>query len=128
MHKELEDATDYIIQLEEKIYKANKTALLILKRLRDAETELDKKRNYILDLERRVPGAIYVPVKGDPIDRRLAEYLNNYPEKQKLKVLFTRESEGVYKFGMRRVAIRVDNDRINVRVGGGYLTIDEFLD
>jgi len=42
--------------------------------------------------------------------------------------MFTRESEGVYRFGMKRVAIRVDQDRINVRVGGGYLTIDEFLD
>jgi len=81
LHKELEDATDCIIQLEEKIYKANKTALVILKRLRECENELEKRKSYISDLERRVPGAIYVPVKTCPIDRRLAEYINNYPEK-----------------------------------------------
>jgi len=42
--------------------------------------------------------------------------------------MFMRESEGVYQFGTKRVAVRVDKDRINIRVGGGYLSIDEFLD
>ena len=39
-----------------------------------------------------------------------------------------RESEGVYQFGSKRVASKVDKDKINVRVGGGFLSIDEFLD
>ncbi len=39
-----------------------------------------------------------------------------------------RESEGVYEFGSKRVAVKVDKDKINIRVGGGYLSIDEFLD
>ena len=39
-----------------------------------------------------------------------------------------RESEGVYDFGSSRIAVRVDQDKINIRVGGGYLSIDEFLD
>lgn len=42
--------------------------------------------------------------------------------------MFMRESEGVYQFGTKRVAVRVDKDKINIRVGGGYLSIDEFLD
>ena len=71
---------------------------------------------------------MYVPYKYDSIDRALAEYINNYPEKSKLKIMFMRESEGVYQFGSKRVAIKVDQDRINIRVGGGYLSIDEFLD
>ncbi len=71
---------------------------------------------------------MYIPVKEDNIDRRLAEYINNYPDRQKLKIMFLRESEGVYEFGSRRIFVRVDQDRINIRVGGGYLSIDEFLD
>ena len=71
---------------------------------------------------------MYIPVKDDNIDRRLAEYINNYPDRQKLKIMFLRESEGVYEFGSRRIFVRVDHDRINIRVGGGYLSIDEFLD
>ena len=39
-----------------------------------------------------------------------------------------RESEGVYQFGTKRVAIKVEKDNIKIRVGGGYLSIDEFLD
>ncbi len=80
----------------------------------------------MLDLKSRI--AVYIPVKDDPVDRRLAEYINNYPDRQKLKIMFMRESEGVYEFGSKRVAVKVDKDKINVRVGGGYLSIDEFLD
>jgi hypothetical protein len=79
-----------------------------------------------MDLKSRI--AVYIPVRDDMIDRRLAEYINNYPDRQKLKIMFMRESEGVYEFGSKRVYVKVDKDKINVRVGGGYLSIDEFLD
>ena len=39
---------------------------------------------------------IYIPKKEDKIDQSLSSYLNNYPEKDHLKILFLRESEGVY--------------------------------
>lgn len=42
--------------------------------------------------------------------------------------MFMRETEGVYQFGSKRVAVKVDKDKINIRVGGGFLSIDEFLD
>ena len=42
--------------------------------------------------------------------------------------MFMRESEGIYQFGTKRVCVRVDKDKINIRVGGGYLSLDEFLD
>ena len=42
------------------------------------------------------------------IDKRLAEYINNFPEKNKLKVMFMRESVGIYQFGTKKVAVRLD--------------------
>ena len=39
-----------------------------------------------------------------------------------------RESEGVYEFGSRRVMVKVERGKIQIKVGGGYLSIDEFLD
>jgi len=39
-----------------------------------------------------------------------------------------RESAGVYEFGSRRVMVKVERDKIQIKVGGGYLSIDEFLD
>jgi len=94
--------------------------------LKDAEIEIETLKNYIIELKQRI--AVYIPMKDDAIDKKLAEFINNYPERQKLKIMFMRESEGVYQFGTKRVAVRVDKDKINIRVGGGYLSIDEFLD
>lgn len=42
--------------------------------------------------------------------------------------MFMRESSGVYYFGSRRVYVKMEKDKIRIRVGGGYLSIDEFLD
>jgi hypothetical protein len=39
-----------------------------------------------------------------------------------------RETEGVYQFGTKRVMVKVEKDAIKIRVGGGFLSIDEFLD
>ena len=71
---------------------------------------------------------MYIPVKGDAIDQKLAEYINNYPDRQKLKIMFMRESSGVYEFGSKRVRVEVQRDKITIKVGGGFLSIDEFLD
>ena len=52
----------------------------------------------------------------------------NYPEREKLKILFLRESEGVYQFGSKRVFIKIEKgENILVRVGGGYMHIEEFI-
>lgn len=118
--------TDYVIQMEEKVYKSNKISLELLKQLKDAEMEIDTLQQYIIDLKQRI--AVYIPVKGDFVDRNLAEFINNYPERSKLKIMFMRESEGVYTFGSKRVMIKVEQNHIKIRVGGGYLSIDEFID
>lgn len=81
---------------------------------------------YITELKQRI--SVYVPYKDDKIDRKLAEYINDYPERSKMKIMFSRESEGVYQFGSRRVAVKAEKDGVKIRVGGGYLSIDEFID
>jgi hypothetical protein len=122
----LETAAKYIEELESKIYKSNGTSLELLKNLRDCEEEIESLKFYICDLKGRI--AVYIPVKGDSTDNKLAEYINNYPERSKLKIMFMRESSGVYQFGTKRVNVKVAKDKIEIRVGGGYLSIDEFLD
>ena len=34
----------------------------------------------------------------------------------------------MYTFGTRKVSIKLINGKVNIRVGGGYLKVDEFLD
>lgn len=123
---DLQSASQYILELEAKIHSSNSTSLELLKQLKDCENEVDTLKSYIIDLKSRI--AVYIPVKHDLIDKKLAEYINNYPERSKLKIMFMRESEGIYQFGTKKVYVRVDQDKINIRVGGGFLSIDEFLD
>ena len=94
--------------------------------MRDREVEVETLKSYIIDLKARI--AVYIPVKDCPTDNKLAEYINNYPDRQKLKIMFMRESAGVYEFGSKRVMVKVERDKIQIKVGGGYLSIDEFLD
>ena len=110
MQKQLKQASKYINELEERTYEANKTSLDLLKRIRDLELENVHLKNYIIDLKARV--AIYVPIKDDIIDGRVAEFINNYPDRNKLKLMFMRESEGVYQFGTKRVNVRVEKNKI----------------
>ena len=119
-------ATDYILQVESRCFDANKTSLELLERVRVLEHEVETLKQYILDMKQRI--AVYIPVKADPIDTQLAEYINNYPDHKKLKIMFMRESEGVYEFGSKRVNVRIEKGKILIRVGGGYMSIDEFLD
>jgi hypothetical protein len=135
LQSDLNTASDYLLEQEEKTHKAHQTSLELLKQLKEAELEIETLKAYIIELKQRV--AIYIPVREDPIDKKLAEFINNYPDRSRLKIMFMRESDGIYQFGNKRVYVRVEKDKINskytilmvlVRVGGGYLSIDEFLD
>jgi len=72
--------------------------------------------------------AIYRANNVDNIDKVLGNVLNNFPERDELKILFLRESEGVYRFGQKRVYIKVEKgDSCLVRIGGGFMNIEEFI-
>ena len=72
---------------------------------------------------------MYIPVRDDELDKRLADYINNHPQPKRLRMLFIREQAGIYLFGSRRVNIKNDsNGLLKVRVGGGWASIDDFLD
>ena len=47
---DLETASDYITELETKIYQTNVTSLDLLKQLKDCESEIDALKTYIIDL------------------------------------------------------------------------------
>ena len=126
MQMELETAGDYLLESEEKTSKANITALELLNKLKEADEEIESLKEYIQFLKSQ--SAQYIPVKGDHIDETLGEYINNYHDKSKLKVMFIRLNPGVYQFGSKKICVGVEQGRINIRVGGGYMVIEEFLD
>ena len=116
----------YMEDLEKRMYEANKRSLQALKAQREMEVENGTLKEYIVDLKEKI--AVYVPVKTDPVDVKVAEYFNNFPERSRIKLMFLRESNGIYHYGSKRINVRVEKDKILIRVGGGYLSIDEFID
>ena len=45
-----------------------------------------------------------------------------------MNIAFLRETEGVYLFGQKRVYIKIEKGgKILVRVGGGFMHIEEFI-
>jgi len=126
MKQQINDLSDYVLEMEEKVYKSNKISLELLRQLKESEDEISMLRGSLSHIRKKI--AIYIPVRADPIDKMLAEYVNNYPDVSKMKIMFMREQEGVYKFGSKRVCIKIEGNNIKIRVGGGYLSIDEFLD
>ena len=51
MQRELEQQSEYILEMEEKVYKSNKISLELLKQLKDAEVEIATLQQYIVDLK-----------------------------------------------------------------------------
>jgi len=66
----------------------------------------------------------YKAVKGDQIDEMFAEALN----RANLNLPVKRISVGKYMFGSRQIMIKIINGKLVVRVGGGYMSVDEFID
>lgn len=108
------------------MYQANLTSLELLKQLKEAELEVESLKVYIIDMKQRFQ--IYIPAKDDQIDIALADYINNYPDRRRLKVMFIRDTVGIYQFGTKKVFVQVEQGRLSIRVGGGFISIDEFLD
>ena len=74
------------------------------------------------DLSKR---ELYIPVVDDPIDIALADHVNT--RNPPLEVPFSRENTGVYHFGTKRVFIKLEQGKVIIRVGGGFMQIDDFL-
>ena len=125
LREELVKASDYVLEQEERVKKANETVLDTLAQLRVADSEIDALKRRVAKLQALT--ARYFPVRGDAVDEALADFINNYEDKSQLQVMFIRLSPGIYSFGSKKVCIKGEKGRITIRVGGGYLRIDEFL-
>jgi len=65
----------------------------------------------------------YNSVKGDAVDEKMAYYLNQFD----LDIPVQRIGDGQYMFGTKKIYAKIMNDKLVIRVGGGYMLIDEFL-
>ena len=85
-----------------------------IERLKIALKELNKKP---------VKKIEYIVVQGDDVDALLADAMRKYG----VSIPLTRLGGGFYLFGTRKIYAKIMNGKLVVRVGGGYMVIDEFL-
>ena len=97
-----------IIQLEQDIFESKTIGLQLIDQLKSCENDLievtESSKKKIDSLQKLIEnsekdGPINITRKQDQIDRALSNFLNTYPKRDKQKILFIRESEGIYKFG-----------------------------
>lgn len=69
------------------------------------------------------PKKYYKAIKGDLVDELFAEYIN----KLNCPVPITRIGNNQYTFGTRKIYAKVINGKLVIRVGGGYMGIEEFM-
>jgi septal ring factor EnvC (AmiA/AmiB activator) len=66
--QEVNNASEYIHECEEKVEYTTRKSLELLRQLKEAETEIETLKHYIIELKQRI--AVYIPVKEDAIDRK----------------------------------------------------------
>lgn len=137
---ELDELKSEIDSLKEKlrsiISEINELRILIIEEehhndikrnlLRNRDEYIERLKIAIAQLENQKPEpprVEFVPIPGDDIDALLAEKLRAYG----CNIPLTRLGGGFYLFGTRKIFAKIMNGKLVVRVGGGYMVIDEFL-
>lgn len=121
--KELLIVSNYLLALSEQTFTSKRSVLALKDQLLAKEEEAIQLQQLLKTMQQK--RALYIPYPNDPVDQALAAYLNSRPEE--LLVPLVREAAGAYKYGQRQVNVSVTDDRLKVKVGGGWLFIDDFI-
>ena len=106
--------------MKKKIIEMIKQLKEVSKRMREDKVRYQNVRN---KLEKQAPRKLYKAVKGDMVDELFADYINrlNCP------VPIKRLGNNQYTFGTRKIYAKIINGKLVIRVGGGYMGIEEFM-
>ena len=72
-----------------------------MKNFRDRDAEFDKMLEYWRELHKM--NFKYIAQKDDPIDAKLADFINKSDSEKRIKSLFVREAEGRYSYFTNQV-------------------------
>jgi hypothetical protein len=85
--------------------------------------KLSEKKNIIYP-NKAVTAILNVSVpKGDELDNMLYHYINQ----ANCKVPIRKVGNGFYLFGTKKIYAKILNGKLVIRVGGGYMIIEEFI-
>ena len=128
----MEDANDRIAQLNRRITAKDEDLNTKKESVRDKNAYIAELRERLQQMKKpsspAAPPKLVAPEpasppKGDTIHRMMT----NYMRLAGVEVPLKRLGGGYYLFGTRKIFAKIMNDKLVVRVGGGYMTIEEFI-
>lgn len=123
------ECNSIIIELEEELRILNLRIEELQRLIAEKDDEIEELRRIlaermkrIAELESQLNVSSYIAVKGDTVDEMLAQYIKDCP------VPVKRLGGGFYLFGLRKIYAKIMNGKLVIRVGGGYMVIEKFID
>ena len=115
--------------------RVNELEALIAKRddeIGEMEGFLADKERLIAQLEARLKAMLAAAAKPDPPPKAikgdlLDEMIGQYIHQANCPVPIKRLGNGYYIFGTRKIYAKILNGKLVIRVGGGYMIIEEFI-
>ena len=115
----------YMLSINCKYRRRIQQILKSLKLVNQKRRELEAKYSPLMrDLRVVKIIRIYKPIKGDQIDEMFAQLINE----SGLNVPVKRLAPGKYMFGTKNIIAKIVNMRLLIRVGGGFMSADEFIE
>ena len=129
----LENALKKLEIIEKKNIELNKVLEVAFQTIKVKNEESSILGDYLKKLQEK--SYIYYPVKTDEVDMKLAEELNTLPDPKRFGEFFIRIGPGVYSFRNTKYYMKVEQGKILsklliiiVRVGGGYIDLQDFIE
>ena len=105
MQRDLKKLSKFLNEVEDKCQEAQQISLDLL-------DQIKLKDESIRELSQKIDDQgdvfVYKPVDGDLVDQKLAAFINMQPIKMRAQLQFIRESEGQYKYGRKRVFMKIE--------------------
>lgn len=125
--REIEQLTKEIVELDAQIEKLEGDVAEKQRELAELQAILDAKQDHVNALEKELGLAAsskYKAKKGDQVDMMLADFLaiTDCP------IPIQRIGNGFYMFGSKKIYAKIMNGKLVIRVGGGYMIIDKFIE
>eukprot|EP00347_Sterkiella_histriomuscorum_P007081 403350325 len=70
---------------------------------------------------------MYNALPGDKIDFIISEYVNRSALQKPIPVRIQRLDQGIYQFGTKKITMRFIDETLMVKLGGGYIALDDFI-
>ena len=83
----------------------------------------DLRKKYMMKKAESPPKKSYKAAKNDEVDQMLGEWINTHGCEIEIKRL----GGGFYMFGEKKIFAKIVNGKLIIRVGGGFMNIDEFM-